>query len=134
MEDFMTRRHFRWVFGPMLCLLAAWIIFPVSARSQAQADVQKVYADVAGTYEFIYEGQSLTIVFFVRDGKLYGREASGGEDAEIKPLDLDKLKFETTVQSTGQYYEIGFSRDENGNVNTCRLATGGIEIDGQRLK
>jgi hypothetical protein len=134
MEEFMMRRDFRWVFGPLLCLLAALFIFPASAGSQEKADVQKIYADVAGTYEFVYEGQSLIIVFHVMDGRLYGREESGGEDAEIKPLDLDNLKFETTVQSTGQYYEIGFSRDENGKVTKSRLATGGIEIDGTRVK
>jgi len=130
----MTRRRSSLVFGPMFCLLAACFIFPVSARSQDQANIQKIYADVAGTYEFVYEGQSLTVVFHVRDGRLYGREEAGGEDDEIKPLDLDKLKFETTVQSTGQYYEIGFSRDEAGKVNKCRLSTGGIEIDGVRVK
>jgi len=130
----MTRRCSRLVFGPILCLLAAGFIFPVSASSHDQADIQKIYADVAGTYEFVYEGQSLTIVFHVRDGRLYGREESGSEDAEIKPLDLDKLKFETTVQSTGQYHEIVFSRDEAGKVNKCRLGTGGIEIDGERVK
>ncbi len=130
----MTRWYSRMFVGPVLSLLAACLIFPLSASSQAQADVQKVYADVAGTYEFVYEGQSLTIVFHVSDGRLYGREEMGSEDAEIKPLDLNELKFETTVQSTGQYYEIGFSRDEGGKVNKCRLVTGGIEIEGQRLK
>jgi hypothetical protein len=134
MEEFMMRRDFRRVFGPGLCLLAACFVFPVNANSQDQADVQKIYTDVAGTYEFVYEGQSLTIVFHVMDGRLYGREESGGEDAEIKPLDLGNLKFETTVQSTGQYYEIGFSRGENGKVNKCRLITGGVEIDGERVK
>ena len=130
----MTRRFSRAVFGPALVFLAACLLFPLSAGSQAQEGAQKVYADVAGTYEFIYEGQSLVLIFHVMDGKLYGREESGNEDAEIKPVDLAALKFETTVQSTGQYYEIGFSRDEAGKVTKCRLATGGIEIDGTRLK
>lgn len=130
----MTRRFSGVVFGPALALLAACFLFPLSAASQAQEDAQKVYADVAGTYEFINEGQSLIIVFHVMDGKLYGREESDDEDVEIKPVDLAALKFEATVQSTGQYYEIGFSRDEAGKVTKCRLATGGLEIDGARLK
>jgi len=130
----MTRRHSRFVFVSIFCLLAACLIFPLSASSQGQADAQKIYTEVSGTYEFVYEGQSLTIVFFVRDGRLFGREESDSEEVEIKPLALDKLKFETTVPSSGQYYEIGFSRDEEGKVNKCRLATGGIEIDGERAK
>ena len=130
----MKRRTWRKAAGLAVALFAMGFYFPLGAAAQDQADVQKVYAAVAGTYEFVYEGQSLVIVFHVQDGKLFGREESGGEDAEIKPLDLAALKFETTVQSTGQYYEIGFSKDEEGKVTKCRLATGGIEIDGTRLK
>ena len=130
----MRRQYCGKVIATALVFLAACLIFPLSAGAQDQKDVQKFYADVAGTYEFIYEGQSMVIVFHVQDGQLYGREESGGEDAEIKPIDLAALKFETTVQSTGQYYEIGFSRDEEGKVTKCRLATGGLEIDGTRLK
>ncbi|MGB7295455.1 MAG: hypothetical protein WBC70_07685 [Candidatus Aminicenantales bacterium] len=130
----MRRRFGGNVAGPALALLAIGLLFPLSAGSQEKPDAQKIYADVAGTYEFVYEGESLTIVFYVKDGRLYGREESGGEDSEVMPLDLDKLKFETTVQSTGQYYEIVFTRDENGEVNTCRLLTGEIEIDGKRVK
>ncbi len=130
----MTRRISGVVLIPALALLAVCFLLPLGAGAQAQADAQKVYADVAGTYEFIYEGQSLVIVFHVQDGKLYGREESDDEEVEIKLVDLAALKFETTVQSTGQYYEIGFARDEAGKVTKCRLATGGIEIDGTRLK
>lgn len=130
----MTRRYFGWVLGPALGLLAACLVFPLGAGSQEKPDAQKIFTDVAGTYEFTYEGQSLVLVFFVNEGRLYGREESGGEDVECKPLDLNELKFEATVQSTGQYYGIGFSRDENGKVTQCRLTTGGIEIDGTRLK
>jgi hypothetical protein len=134
MEALMTRRYLCWVCGSALCLLAAGLVFSMSAVSQDQEAVQKVYADVSGTYEFVYEGQSMTIVFLVSDGRLYGREESGGEDTECKPLDLNALKFEATVQDSGQYYEILFFRDENGKVNKCRLATGGVEIDGTRVK
>ena len=128
------RRNFRGILGFMICLAAAGFVSPVSAGPQDQADVQKTYNDIAGTYEFVYEGQSLVIVFHVMDGQLYGREESDGENVEIKTVDLANLKFEATVQSSGQYYEIGFSRDENGKVSKCRLASGGIEIDGTRIK
>lgn len=130
----MTRRSLRWAFGPALCLLAAGFVFAVNTASQDQENVQRIYADVSGTYEFVYEGQSMTLVFDVSDGRLYGREESGSEETECKPLDLNALKFEATVQETGQYYEILFFRDEDGKVNKCRLATQGIEIDGTRVK
>ena len=119
---------------PAVFLLAACLVVPSVAGAQEAADAQKIYADVAGTYEFTYEGQVLVINFYVRDGRLYGAEASDSEEAEIKPLDLEKLKFETTVQNTGQYYEIGFGRDETGKISKCQLTTSGIVIDGTRVK
>ncbi len=130
----MLRQHSRLAVGQILLVWAAFFFFTMGASPLDQADAQKIYSSLAGTYEFTYEGQSLTIVFLVKDGKLYGREESDSEEAEIKPLDLDALKFETTVQSTGQYYEIVFSRDESGKLNKCRLVTGGIEVDGVRVK
>lgn len=118
---------------PAVFLLAACLVAPSMAGAQ-EADAQKVYADVAGTYEFPYEGQVMVITFLVHDGRLYGAEESGGEEAEVKPVDLEKLKFEATVQSTGRYYEIGFARDETGKISKCQLTTSGIVIDGTHMK
>jgi hypothetical protein len=114
-------------------LAALGLLSTPLSSAQEKADAQKVYADIAGTYEFSFEGRSLVIVFFVKDGLLYGKEQMDPEDVEIKPLDLDKLKFEATVQSNGSYYEIIFTRDEEGQVSKCRLITQGTEIEGIRL-
>jgi len=120
--------------APALFLLAACLFIPSLTIAQEKADAQKVYADVAGTYEFSYEGQVLVVTFFAREGRLYATEGSSGEEVEVKPLDLEKLTFEATVQNTGQYYEIGFTRDEAGKINKCQLSSAGIVIDGTRLK
>jgi hypothetical protein len=119
---------------PVLLLLAAGLFFPLPAGAQEKADAPKIYADVAGTYEFSFEGQSLIIVFFVKEGRLYGKEQLDPEDVEIKPLDLEKLKFEATVQSNGNYYEIVFIRGEDGKVNKCQLTSSGIVLDGARVE
>jgi len=129
----MISRHTGRIAVPALFLLTAGLLFPSLSSSQEKADAQKIYADIAGTYEFSYEGQSLILIFFVKDGLLYGKEQLDPEDVEIKPLDLEKLKFEATVQSNGRYYEIGFFRDEEGKVNKCHLSTAGIELDGERV-
>jgi hypothetical protein len=120
--------------APVLFILAVGLFLPSPSISQEKADAQKIYADVAGTYEFPYEGQTLIIIFFVKDNLLYGKEQWDSEDVEVKPLDLEKLRFEATVQSNGNYYEIGFIRDAEGKVNKCRLVTQGIEIEGERVK
>jgi hypothetical protein len=119
---------------PAVFLLAACLVATPVAGAQEAANAQKIYADVAGTYEFPYEGQVIVVIFLVHDGRLYGTEGSGGEEAEVKPVDLEKLKFEATVQSTGQYYEIAFTRDEGGKVSKCQMITSGIVIDGTRVK
>ncbi|HCS49875.1 MAG TPA: hypothetical protein DIW61_17180 [Candidatus Aminicenantes bacterium] len=129
----MTRQNSRIVLAAALFLLAASLFFPPLSTAQEKADAQKIYADVAGTYEFTLEGQSLILIFFVKDGRLYGKEQMDPEDVEIKPLDLEKLKFEATVQSNGNYYEIGFVRDEGGKVNKCHLSSAGTELDGARV-
>ena len=129
----MTRQNSRMFLAPALFLLAAGLFFPSLSSSQEKADAQKIYADVAGTYEFSFEGQSLILIFFVKDGLLYGKEQMDPEDVEIKPLDLEKLKFEATVQSNGRYYEIGFIRDDEGKVSKCHLSTEGMELDGARV-
>ena len=121
------------IVAPALLLLAVVLFFPSLSSSQEKAEAQKIYADVAGTYEFSFEGQSLILIFFVKDGLLYGKEQMDPEDVEIKPLDLERLKFEATVQSNGRYYEIGFIRDEGGKVNKCHLSTEGMELDGARV-
>ena len=130
----MISRRTGMVAVPVLFLLTACLLIPSLAGAQEKADVQKVYADVAGTYEFPYEGQTLVLIFFVKDNLLYGKEQGDSEDVEVKPLDLETLKFEATVQGTGSYYEIGFSRDEAGKVNKCQLTTSGIVIDGTRVE
>jgi hypothetical protein len=122
------------VLAPVLFILAAGLFFSSPSISQEKTDAQKIYADVAGTYEFPHEGQMLILIFFVKDNLLYGKEQWDSEDVEIKPLDLEKLKFEATVQSNGSHYEIEFIRDEEGKVNKCHLSTAGIELDGERVK
>jgi hypothetical protein len=124
----------RMISAPAIFLLAIGLFSPSLASAQEKPDAQKIFTDVAGTYEFLLEGQSLIIVFFVKDGLLYGKEQMDPEDVEVKPVDLDKLKFEATVQSTGQYYEIGFIRDEGGKVNKCQLTSQGKAIEGERMK
>lgn len=130
----MRRRNSGMMLAPALTLLAAALFLPAPATAQEKSDAQKVFAEVAGTYEFSYEGQSMIIIFLVKDGRLYGKEQLDPEEVEIKPLDLEKLKFEATVPSNGRYYEIGFVRNEEGKVDRCHLISEGIEIEGVLVK
>jgi hypothetical protein len=134
MEVFMRRKKSGMVLALVLFILGVGLFFPPPASPQEKTDAQKISADVAGTYEFSYEGQAMTLIFFIKDGVLYGKEQMDPEEVEIKTLDLENLRFEATVQSSGRYYEIEFIRDEGGKVAKCHLKTEGIEVTGERVK
>ena len=51
-------------------LILAFFVCNPSAFAQEKTDIEKVYAEIAGDYEFEYEGQVDTITFYVEDGIL----------------------------------------------------------------
>ena len=58
----------------ILCVLSSLVLvfFLSHAASFAQekTDTKKLYAEIAGDYEFEFEGQVTVITFFVKDGVL----------------------------------------------------------------
>jgi hypothetical protein len=99
-----------------------------------KVDAVKLYAEIAGDYDFDMQGRILGLSFWEKEGKLWAAER--GDEAnfvEVKPLDLEIMKFEAT-DPNGQYYEILFGRDESGKVARCTLKVGGSEVTGIRVK
>ena len=107
----------------------------LNALTQEQTvDTAKLFAEIAGDYDFAFEDQFMTIAFWVDGEKLFGAPRGQEDDyAEIVPVDPLNLKFEATT-SSGQYFEISFVRDEDGNICKCILTTQGIELEGSRVK
>ena len=119
----------------VLILMAAAPAGPVQAQAQAvpkPVDMAKIMAEIAGTYDFDAQGQALAINFYVQEGKLYGLPE--GQTAELLlPMKGDNpLKFDVTVADNGQYYELEFGRDENGQTDRCTLRTMGMEVIGKK--
>ena len=107
---------------------------PMTLAQEKKVDTAKLYADIAGGYEFFFEDQYLKVVFWVDEGKLLGApEGQEMDYAEIMPVDLELMKFETTAPD-GQYYEIEFGKDEDGKIAKCNLTTQGYVIEGVRVK
>lgn len=114
--------------------LAIGVLGAQAAGQQKKVDAVKLYQEIAGNYDFEFQGQSLSLSFLEKDGKLWGGNRGDEADlVEIKPLDLEAMKFEA-YNREGQYYEIVFGRDENKKITTCTLKTGGIEVAGVRVK
>ena len=120
-------------FSLILAILA--VVFP-SAEVSAQdeiAEAKKIYLEVAGDYAFTVDEGTFLITFSVRDGSLIGYDHDDGEEVILKPVDLEKLEFETENYES-VYFFLKFYRDDEGKVTRMRITANGLEIEGDRVK
>ena len=113
-------------------LAVVLLIWNGASFAQEKTDTEKLYAEIAGDYEFEIEGQVDTITFYVEDGVLMGRDADDDRGTALEPVEGKELAFEVTTDE-GQYIELTFSRDENGKITECVLTTMGMEIKGVKI-
>lgn len=110
----------------------ALVMFGLNISSLAQ-DKAKLYADIAGDYEFTVEGQVLIITFLVEDGALFGtQEDDPDPPTPIVPVEGKELEFEATNEN-GDFFEFIFSRGEEGKITNCLLITQGMELEGIKI-
>ncbi len=108
-------------------------LFGLNATSFAQ-DNAKLYEEIAGDYEYEYEGQVIVITYSVEDGILYATQEGDPEPpSRLDPVEGKELEFETTGED-GNLYVISFSRDEGGKITKSILAVMDIEIEGVKIK
>jgi len=109
------------------------VLFGLSVTAFAQ-DKTKLYEEIAGDYEYEYEGQVIIISYSVEDGILYATQEGDPEPpSQLDPVQGKELEFETTG-GDGNLYVISFSRDEEGKITKSSLATMDIEIEGVKIK
>lgn len=114
-----------------ICFALVFCGLNVSSFSQDKA---KLYTEIAGVYEYEYEGQVVTIIYSVEDGALYGNTEGNPEPPSLlEPVEGKELEF-TTTGDDGNFYVISFSRDEEGKITKSLLSTQGIEIEGKKIK
>ena len=121
----------------ILCIISSLVlvffICNASSFAQEKTDTEKLYAEIAGDYEFDVQGQVTVITFFVKEGVLMGRDSDDDEGTPLEPVEGKELGFEATSEE-GQFFEITFSRDESGKITKCLLATRGMELEGVKIK
>jgi hypothetical protein len=111
----------------------AMVLSGLNVTTFAQ-DKTKLYAEIAGDYEYEYEGQVIFVTYWVEDGVLLAtQEGDPSPPAKLDPVEGKELTFETTG-SDGNLYVIGFARDEEGKITKSTLAVMDIEIEGVRIK
>jgi hypothetical protein len=107
---------------------------PAAIAQEKKVDTGKLFAEIVGDYDFSFQGEFMTLAFWMDKEKLLGAPRGQEDDyAEIVPVDLENLKFEATT-SEGQYFEIAFARDEAGVIAKCLLRSQGLELEGVRVK
>jgi len=116
------------VIGLSLIFLSA-AVYAGSQTQDKPVDTKKILGEIAGDYDFEFQGQVMAINFFEKDGKLFGAPV-GETPEEILPVKGSLLKFEVTPSTTGQFYELEFVRNEKGVIDKCVLKTMGSEIIG----
>jgi hypothetical protein len=121
------------VISVVACLILGIFICNDVSFAQKEADTAKIYEEIAGDYEFTYEGQTEVLIFFVKDGVLMGKSYNDDEEVPLEPVEGEELKFEAT-NNQGQLYNLAFSRDEKGKITKCLLMTMGIEIEGTKVE
>lgn len=114
-----------------ICL--AFVLSGLNISTFAQ-DKAKLYAEIAGVYEYEYQGQITTIIYSVEDGALYGNTEGNPEPPSLlEPVEGKELEF-TATSDDGNLYIISFSRDEEGQITKSLLSTQGIEVQGIKIK
>lgn len=128
-------------FGGFACAAAIVILagaFAAAAWAQQAnpqdkpADPKKLLQEIAGDYNFDFQGQPMTINFFEKDGKLYGGPV-GETPEEMSPVEGSPLKFTFTPASAGQTYELEFARNDKKVIDRCVIRVMGMEILGTKI-
>ena len=124
--------------GVILCL--SFVLFTFNAASYAQEKKQekkvdaKLLAEIAGNYEFEYQGEVIVFVFSVEDGRLVS--APEGEAQEVvEPVEGEEMTF-VGYSPEGTEYRFKFARDDEGKITKCTASVPatGIEIEGVKIK
>ena len=111
--------------------LAALAALPPSGTVQDPTDIPRLYAEIAGSYEFYLGQQYLVISVSLDQGKLWGRAPGEPKAQELQPVDLAGLRFKIDDPEKEQYAV--FVRDPDGKISAFRLVTGDTESVGLKI-
>jgi hypothetical protein len=114
-------------------LAFVFFIFNGASFALENTDTEKLYAEIAGDYEFVFEGETSVITFFVKDGDLMGRDSETDPGTLLEQVEGKELEFKA-ISDEGQLFEITFSRHESGKITKCLIVTMGMEYEGEKIK
>jgi hypothetical protein len=134
----MTKKHSPTILKSAWMILAALFLIGTPrlfGTFQSSADIPRLYAEIAGDYEF-YFGQRYWVLLVTTDqGKLWGRNPGDSPRGELRPVDIEGLKFkiEDPSKAPGHEQYIVFVRNPEGHISGLRFLAEGTESPGVKL-
>ena len=123
--------------GTIVCVVCMLFVMSVSSLAQENKQQEdkraKLLAEIAGNYEFEFEGQFIVFVFSVEEGKLMA--APEGEVPEaLEPVEGEEMGF-VGYSPTGDEFQIKFERNDEGKIDKCIISVPamGIEVVGEKI-
>ena len=132
----MVKQNKKSALSILVCLVFLLSVFGGMSSAQEKtndADTEKLYKEIAGKYEFDYQGQIFAFVVSLKDGNLLG--APEGEVAELlEPAEDEDMKF-IGYDPDGREHQFKFARDEDGKLTKCTITVPemGIVVDGEKV-
>jgi len=120
-----------WLVACLGLFLLAAAFSAASSAQEKPVDKKALYNEIAGNYDFDIQGQTMTINFFEKDGKLFGAPV-GETPEEILPVQGNPLKFQVTPAGSGQLYELEFVRNDKKVIDKCILLSMGMVMEGKK--
>lgn len=121
--------------GFLTCLAFTLSVFSIPGLAQEKTEAtEKLLKEIAGNYEFEYQGEYIVFVFTQENGNLLG--APEGEAAEIlEPVEGEEMTF-LGYAPDGAEYRFKFARDEGGELTKCTVSVPamGLEVEGAKIK
>jgi hypothetical protein len=124
--------------GAIVCVSCMLLVLNVSSLAQEKKQEEgkgaKVLAEIAGNYEFEFQGQFVVFVFSVKDEKLVGAP-EGEVQEELEPVQGEELTF-VGYAPDGSEFRFVFKKDENGKITICKMSIPamGMEVEGTKIK
>lgn len=117
----------------LTCLAFVLSLFGGPSYAQ-EKDKEKLLNEIAGDYEFEYEGQYIVFEITVEDGNLMA--APEGEIPDVlEPVDGEEMTY-VGYSPDGMEYQFKFIRDDEGEITKCTIYVPamGIEVEGTKIK
>jgi hypothetical protein len=118
----------------MALLVLSSSVFTKDLDFQENVANEKLFNEIAGNFEFEYEGQIIVFEFIVEDGKLMA--APEGEVKEALEVVEGKEMSFSAFTPDGMELQFTFARDDEGKITKCTIEAPsmGIVVEGSRIK